>query len=215
MLDTVSAVRTHIENAYSGIDSKKFSQEPAYVAALMARLGGLAWTDHEGAYIEFATTVVNDRGPNSAENKFGADFAITLDLMNEQGSLKKATIGQAKRGSTENLSKKDMQNLKEQCQKMAGKTSEYLVLETPTESRGCPMIRLSSKTKNSRLISDTLIRLDDYIIEHLIACSHGDKRNDFVEAVQQSNLEGLEVTVSGLDKNLIPDHTPRSPTRGP
>lgn len=215
MTEVKIVVRKYIENAFSSIDPKRFAQEPAYVAALMAKLDGLVWSDEEeGAFVIFRTTIVNDRGPKSAESRFGADFAITLDLQNDEDHITKATIGQAKLGSKDKLTTSELKNLKKQCQKMSIRTPDFLVLETPNKLGVCPMVRLSSNN-NGLSLSEDLIRLDDYLIDYLIACLHGDTRSEFVSAVQESSLPGLEVIISGLDNKLNPEHTPKSPRTRP
>jgi hypothetical protein len=59
-------MRRHVEHAVARLDPVRYSQEPAYVAALLARLDGVVYEGSAGR-IEIRSTIVADRGPNSAE----------------------------------------------------------------------------------------------------------------------------------------------------
>ncbi len=211
MSNVTAAVTRYIQNAFSELDPESFSQEPAYVAALMGRLRGVAWEDDDGALVKFKTTVVDDRGPKSAESRFGADFVISLEMTGRNYNVSKAVFGQGKRGKIENLRASEKLRLDEQCSKMLKYTKEYLILETPMISGAPPMVRLRSDSEITP--SGQQISLQNYIVEMFIACKHGDKRSSFVSAVQKSNLSQLSIIVEGLDPNLIPDPKPRHKPR--
>ncbi len=69
--DVKEAVRKHIKKAYDiSIDS--FYQEPAYTAAFLGRLKGIAYDGNYGR-VEFYSTIVADRS-HPAEKKWGADL---------------------------------------------------------------------------------------------------------------------------------------------
>ncbi|MTJ93783.1 MAG: hypothetical protein F8N36_13125 [Desulfovibrio sp.] len=211
MNKVTAAVTRYIQNAFSELDPKSFSQEPAYVAALMGRLRGVAWEDDDGTLVKFKTTVIDDRGPKSAESRFGADFAISLEMTGRDYNVSKAVFGQGKRGKIEKLRTSEKRRLDEQCSKMSKHTKEYLILETPMISGASPMVRLRSDSEITP--SGQQISLQNYIVEMFIACKHGDKRPSFVSAVQESNLSQLSIIVEGLDPNLIPDSKPRHKPR--
>ncbi len=207
MNEVVEAVNQHIQNAYLMLPPKNFAQEPAYVAALMGRLAGVAWEDDDGAFIKFETTVIDDRGPNSAESRFGADFAITLKMTEQNDVVSKAVFGQGKRGEIEQLGTNEKKRLNEQCRKMSENTKEYLVLETPISIGASPMVRLRNGDEITP--SGPQISLQKYLVEMFISCKHGDKRPDFVSAVQESSLRQLSIVVEGLGPDLAPYHSPR------
>ena len=212
MEEIENAVKSYIKKAFSGLDPMSFSQEPAYIAALMGRLSGTAWEGENGASVVFKTTVVDDRGPRSAEGKYGADFAVTLESNSSNGPVLKAILGQGKKGEINKLSSSEQARLAEQCKKMSKRTSQYIVMETPRSSGSEPMIAISSKNKNA-LYSTKRITLSEYIVKHFIACKHGDHRPDFVSAVKHSNLNILDIIVAGLDYSLSPDNGPQSPRK--
>ena len=97
------AVRTYVRRAIEGLDPLRFRQEPAYTAALLARLEGRAYSGPDGS-ITLRATVVNAIGRNSAEKWSGADLAITAEIEQAARQLRKAILAQAKLGSLDDLS---------------------------------------------------------------------------------------------------------------
>jgi hypothetical protein len=135
------AVRKYIDDKWSRLRVAGYEQEPAYVAALIARLDGVAYDGPLGR-IEFFGTIVADRGPNSAERKWGADFSITGNLKRGNYGIKKAVLGQAKKGQVEQLRVAEQTHLDEQIQSMLKATSSCVVLETPSEDNQPPAVRI-------------------------------------------------------------------------
>ncbi|MHB1266070.1 MAG: hypothetical protein ACYCY2_00535 [Acidithiobacillus ferriphilus] len=212
MDEVIETVRKHIIQAFSALDIRRYAQEPAYVAALMGRLEGVAWKNEDGAQVSFRATVVNDRGPNSAESQYGADFAITLEMIGRNKTVKKkAMLGQAKKGRIEDLTRNEMSKLEKQCYKMSNYTDQLAVLETPKVSGTSPMIRVIKD--QSFAITPERLFLQDYLINKFIACFHGDTRETFVSAVEDSSLARLEIIVKGLNPDLDPE--PRPSLGGP
>lgn len=72
-------MRRHVIAAVSRIDPTRYHQEPAYVAALFAKLDDVV-LDRADARVELRSTIVSDRGRGSAESIWGADFGITASL---------------------------------------------------------------------------------------------------------------------------------------
>lgn len=136
-------------------------------------------------------TVVTDRGANSAESRWGADFAITASLTQDERTSHKAVLGQAKRGSVKSLSQREQARLELQCELMKSATSSCLILETPS-------ITLDDHFDTPRvqiLGDDDSMILSDYITDHLIVCTHGDRRPDFVIRASNSRLNTLHVSI--------------------
>lgn len=212
MNEVVQAIERYVSRSFMDLDPKSFGQEPAYISALMGRLIGTAWEDDDGAYVKFKTTVVNDRGRNSAESRYGADFAITLELNGPDTFSKKAILGQGKRGSLERLSQNEKSRLISQCSMMAKHTHHYLLLETPADENRMPSIRIGRGQNNIRFEQQQ--SLTDYIVNQFIRCHHGDTRDNFVAAVQDSGLNCLEILVEGLEPDLALRPRP-APGSGP
>ncbi|MGF1684989.1 hypothetical protein [Photobacterium minamisatsumaniensis] len=192
--DSFSEVREHIREAARKITRKNYSQEPAYVTALLARLIGSFRLKVNGIEreITFIPTVVNDRGRNSAESITGADFSIVFNDTDER--VNKAILGQAKNGDVSDLTDNELIMLGEQCEKMNSFTNHWIVLEAPEKSGSMPMIRIGN---NDGTIRQTL-KLDDYIVDYVIACLHGDHDLEFVENVQDSALKKLIIEMRDL-----------------
>jgi hypothetical protein len=91
MEELLNKFRLELNNCCKLINRSSFQQEPNYVAALMGKLTGISISGN-GHFIR--TTIVNDRGPKSAEKEFGADFAIILE---SPGGLKKSNLRASKR----------------------------------------------------------------------------------------------------------------------
>jgi hypothetical protein len=68
------------------------------VAALFARLVAVVYRGSNFT-LELKSTVVCDRGPNSAESKWGADFGIVASMVSKEETAEKGVLGQAKGGS--------------------------------------------------------------------------------------------------------------------
>jgi hypothetical protein len=182
-------IRQRIIDAIDRLDVTRYRQEPAYVIALLGRLDGFIVNDSTG-FIEIKSTIVDDRGSNSAEFRYGADFAITLSAKISNQKVQKATLGQAKRGNIY----RDHKNLIKQCQKMGRVTTEYLVLETPEEATSEPLIYLKDN-RASNLRFRKPMTLDTYILDEFLLCNHGDQRSEIVENVQDSQLNTLKILV--------------------
>ncbi|WP_312525334.1 hypothetical protein [Comamonas sp.] len=57
-------LRSEINKRCQELDRESFQQEPAYVGALVGKLAGM---NFQNGAIRLQTTMVNDRGPRSAE----------------------------------------------------------------------------------------------------------------------------------------------------
>lgn len=190
--DLLSIIRSHVRGAVSRVDPARYRQEPAYVNAVLARIDGLVYKGIHGE-IELRSTVVDDRGPNSAEKQYGADFAITAVISNGNNRVEKAVIGQAKKGRVEELSENESQRLSSQVKKMGTHTDQHVVLEVPKILGHSPIIRIPYRNRINKYKYP--VTLEDYITSQLVQCLHGDRRPEFVVAVQDSKLSRLSVIV--------------------
>jgi hypothetical protein len=185
-------IKTHVVQAVSRVDPTRYRQEAAYVNAVLGRLDGLVYKGACGE-IEIKSTVVDDRGPGSAESKYGADFAVTVVLSSGKSTVEKAIIGQAKRGRIEELPANESERLLSQVDKMRKHTDQSVVLEVPELLGNSPRIRLPYVRNVGKFKPPVL--LEDYITSQLIACLHGDRRKNFVDAVQDSTLSRLSLII--------------------
>ncbi|AXF20257.1 hypothetical protein CUJ89_06920 [Burkholderia pyrrocinia] len=177
--------RMQIRLACRQLKRSSFQQEPAYVAALMGKLAGMA-IHEDSSWL--TTSVVNDRGPGSAESKYGADFAIILE---DASGFGKAILGQAKGMSIASLSPSSKSDFDKQCRRMAKKTRHFVGLEAPVLPDTMPIVLKGNWGPPVSVQAPQ--PLDDYLVEVFIACRHGDTRRDFVSAVKKSDLLQLRL----------------------
>lgn len=175
------------------VDVNRFNQEPTYVCALLSKLDGKKlFVNPEQVIIR--STIVSDRGANSAESKYGADFAVILEIYNDDGTIfKKAILGQAKKGAISSRSGDLPATLKKQVEKMSKYTDHILIMETPDDILLAPRVRMQNP-KNPKLEKE-IYALEDYLLDYFIACTHGDLREDFVLSVCDSKLSNLKIMI--------------------
>lgn len=176
--------RVELENCCRVIKRSSFQQEPNYVAALMGKIAGISISEN-GHSIQ--TTIVNDRGPKSAEKEFGADFAIILE---SPMGLKKAILGQAKASNIAKLSSSKKKAFNEQCEKILKHSLTFIGLAASTDNDPIPKIWLGSGPPTA---VGKEMNLTDYLIDEFLSCHHGDKRTKFATAVSTSDLLQLRV----------------------
>lgn len=186
MEDLLKKFRQELNKCCKQIKRSSFQQEPNYVAALMGKLAGIMVSEN-GLSIE--TTIVNDRGPKSAEKEFGADFAIIL--VSSDG-FKKAILGQAKGSNIDDLSAAKKREFNKQCEKILKYSSKFIGLAAPTNNEPIPQIWLGS---GPPALLGRKMSLVDYIVEEFVSCRHGDRRLGFPDAVKDSDLLQLRVLI--------------------
>lgn len=174
----------------------------------MARLDDVVYDGAHG-YVEFQSTVVSDRGPHSAESTWGADFAITADLRQDNTRAAKAVLGQAKLSGILDKETRRNQYFYGQCEKMCEATDQIVALETPMAVGKTPAIRIvrpftlqNEKPNNIKskkyqqkkygIDFDKPITVGQYLVD-FISCFHGDPRGEFVQATRNSRLTKLHI----------------------
>ncbi|MCU8104869.1 hypothetical protein [Shewanella sp. SM101] len=195
-------VKQYFLDACRRLNRVRFAQESAYVDALIGRLDGVLDFGNGNGYIEFTSTVVADRGPGSAESLYGADFAIVFKSTNVDKPINKAILSQAKNDTIDKMPKEEVTRLREQCMKMARFTNDYIVLEAPKVDGAVPTIIIG--TPSNQAWGKIRMGLDDYFLEFVLSCKHGDRRPDFIKGVASSKLSGLTVDVNGLEYTPSP-----------
>lgn len=191
--EILERISWRVETIAHRVDPTRYAQEPAYVAAFLGRLDGIVYSGPLGL-VEFRSTIVADRGQNSAESKWGADFAITANIVMHQYCAQKGVIGQAKSGDIHGLARNEYSKLKAQCLKMHRVTSSAIVLSVP---RDYPVIPSVHTLRFPGTLDDSLeishgYPFDEYLID-ILYCKHGDKRHEFVSAISESDLNRLHL----------------------
>ena len=195
--DILAKVSDYVARAISRLDRVRYHSETGYVDAFLGRLDGTIYLGEEKGLIDLKATIATDRGPNSAEKRYGADFALVFNSSNNTLPLKKAILGQAKNGTVERLNSQELSRLVKQCSDMAKVTHHYVVLEAPLRNGKIPTIRLGTYQNNRW--SEQEIQFDVYLVDKIISCEHGDRRASFIEQVGDSKLTTLKVLTYGLD----------------
>jgi hypothetical protein len=211
------ALSRHVSKAIARLDPARYRQEAAYVAALFARLDGMVYHGRE-LTIEIKSTIVADRGPNSAESIWGADFGIMCRLAAPNGLVEKGVLGQAKRGSLVDLPPNEGELFRRQVVRMTQATDATVGLEVPKEASASPMIRIVQVPnmfqatipiwKSFRRLEFSInspthqeppvylshaIPIGVYIYAELLRCLHGDTNERFIRGLEDSSLTYLMV----------------------
>lgn len=189
--DIEHQLRAFVDDAFSKLPYIANRQEPQYVTSLMALLRGTVFKGHD-RLLRFQTTAIDDRGFASAENKWGADFAVTALIANGGTQILKAALGQAKKGAIEVLNATEQAFLKDQIAKMRKATRDILVAQVPTHDGGLFSIREVQRSADAKYILKKAESLADYLVR-MCDCEHGDQNLEFVYAVQDSSLATLKI----------------------
>jgi len=196
------AMRRHVYRAVERLDPVRYSQEPAYVAALLARLDGIVYSSHDSR-IEIRSTIVADRGPNSAESKWGADFAIVGVFHGPEEKIEKGVLAQAKRGSLRELNSNAEAGFFDQCARMARATDAVLGLEVPAHAGEQVLVReiyvqpvtravsLDDRPWHPPMTIGIARNLASYLSDRFLLCQHGDRGADVVRRFGDSRLSQI------------------------
>lgn len=192
------AVRSHVRRAYRDVSPERYKQEPVWVSAVASRLEGTAYDGDHGTVV-FTSTVLDDRGRNSAESRYGADLAITADISDGAREIRKAILVQAKLGRVWDLDASKLDHLQEQIRKMQQLTRFPKVLEIPAED-GVRIPRMLSGNRVAAGEPSSGVPLEDYFTRRVLTTLDGDTRPSFVDAVQDSSLSRIHVRAERTDR---------------
>jgi hypothetical protein len=179
------------------------------VAGLLARLDGVVYRGKKMS-IEIESTIVSDRGPSSGESTWGADFAVVGRIRGRNVGVRKAVLGQAKRGRLDDLRGRARAGFRSQVLRMNAATTALIGLEIPAQVGDMPRVRLinvgpivppradhdvvfvnlfePSGVEGPLVMLHQDVGLDEYLGRHLLPCEHGDAREGLVEGVGDSGL---------------------------
>lgn len=196
--EVVQAIKRHVLNAVEAIEPSRYRQEPNYTAALVTKLQGVAYEGEHGS-VEFHSTVFDDRGPRSAEHKFGADFAITATITVARTTVRKAILVQAKLGSLDELNNADTTFLKGQIRKMKQIVAAPKVMEIPEHAGH----RYPAMISGNQVLADEpyiAAKLPEYFAARVMTTLDGCTDPKVVEAVQDSSLLSVDI-VAKVERN--------------
>jgi hypothetical protein len=186
--------KSEIRQAIVGVDPARFRQEPQYTSAILSRLHGIEVRSDSGEYASVQATDIADRGPNSAEHRYGADFVITATVSDSQRTIRKAILVQVKSKPINKLSNKNMKDLKEQIDKMKKVVDSPKVAGIRKENDQA-MLEISSG--NRVLNGETYSKTDfpEYLNQRVVTTMDGTTKSEVVDALQESNLKKLDLMI--------------------
>lgn len=190
--EVVDAIKQHVRNAIKAVEPSRFRQEANYTAALVSQLEGAAYEGEHGMVI-FRSTVFDDRGPGSAEHRFGADHAITATVSDGTTTIRKAILVQAKLGHLDEMSPAETEFLRTQLSKMKYLVAAPKVMEIPEHS-GRRFPAMISGNNVLAGLPYTAMDLPDYFAARVTTTLDGCTDPETVEAVQDSSLSRIDVT---------------------
>ena len=178
-------LRNRLLRIIKKLKRSNFRSEDSYFIALFSALQ----TDEVnfgGYYLDFHTAKMTDRGPNSAERKYGCDFSFLVNWNNgDELILRKAIIGQAKNDPYGHLSKAEQRRLFDQCNDMAAITDHYIVTFR-NDDDVIPTVNLG--TAGAGGFTNAKIPLDEYIIDKLLSCLHGETNPNDIKRMLNSRM---------------------------
>lgn len=189
--EVIDAIKKHVQSAINAISPERYKQEANYTAALLARLDGIAYDGTHGTVV-FAATVLDDRGPKSAESRYGADHAITATISDGQIAITKVILVQAKLGRICDLQKKEKEFLNSQIKKMKEIVLSPKVMEIPTSEGN----RYPAMISGRRILENKEYRpmpLPEYFVSRITTTLDGCTDPEVVAAVTDSSLSKLDV----------------------
>jgi hypothetical protein len=189
--EVVESVKRHVRRAIEGVEPNRYRQEANYTAALVNRLEGTAYQGEHGSVV-FHSTVFDDRGPNSAESRLGADHAITATISDGRSTVQKIILVQAKLGHLTDMDTSESDFLKEQLRKMKHLVEAPKVMEIPEFSGG----RYPQIVSGNNFLDDQLytpMDLPDYFVARVTTTLDGCTDPEVISTVQDSSLTRLHV----------------------
>lgn len=180
-------LKEFINRKINETDKTRFEQESNYVAAFFGKLDGYIFQD-ENYIIKFTTTIYNDRGAHSAESRLGADFSITATISDHEKKVRKVILFQAKKLEKDVKRKKTYEQIK--TMKLWTAAPKIFVIGDSNES---PYVYSANKIlKKNKCYK---FKLAEYVTKRVLTTFDGDTRTKFVEVVQESRLNNLDILV--------------------
>ncbi|RJL48958.1 hypothetical protein D5078_02130 [Pectobacterium carotovorum] len=185
---------TKITNIFT---RENYRQEDDFFAAFCAGLSLAEISFGNGYYLRFKTSKTAHKGKNSPEHRFGCDFGIKIEwISTSDKNLQKGIIGQAKNNT---LKSSDTKDLSVQCVKMARVTEHYIVI-LRDNSHQIPVVHIGDREK--KYFHEDSIIFDDYLIDHVMACLHGETNTDDINTMLKSGLDEFNRFLIEIETNL-------------
>lgn len=194
-------------------------QEPDMTSQLLSTIETLMG-EYEKKGIVIKASVLTDRGPNSEESKYGADFIGTLTTKLQLFSVEKGFLAQAKlfKDKTKTIPQKDFKDMVEQCKKMLNITPfSYLIIYSKSGIKVLPAhIVVNTKYELMKKLLDIennfyMENLKDFYKNHF-ECFIGDLNFDTINIDQKlrskddENKKLNRLDISIIDANTFPEY---------
>lgn len=187
-------LRELMARAAAKINRTQFGQEPQYTAAFFGNLAGEKIIDPTtGEFLELTCSISDDRGRNSGEKRTGIDIGMVVRWEDPVSNnvFEKAVLAQAK-NRLNSASSTVINDLNEKCERMAGITPSYFVLDCPYDG-SVPSLK---RPQTGVLWGGPLIALDDYLINTVFPCQDGDTRDEVIEVAKRADRT-ITLTTNG------------------
>ncbi|AKP32797.1 hypothetical protein [Yersinia aleksiciae] len=200
-IDEYNELKTKLRTKFiqiAGIFTREnYRQEDDFFAAFCAALSLTTISFGDGYYLRFETSKTAHKGKNSPEHRFGCDFGIKIEWVSTSGdNLQKGIIGQAKNNRLKNADSKD---LSVQCAKMAIVTGNYIVI-LRDDSHHIPVVHIGDR--ENKYFHENSIIFDDYLIDHVMACLHGEINTGDINTMLKSGLDEFNRFIIEIETNL-------------
>jgi hypothetical protein len=111
----------------------RVEQEPAFTDRMLGHIEE-AMNGYVTKGVRWTAKTLTDRGRNSQEQEFGADFAGVLDIDLEDFNVKKGFLAQAKKVEPfDRVSNSELQRMSVQCNQMLQYTPDTFLFSTPSK----------------------------------------------------------------------------------
>ena len=190
----LSELKSKIRNAFSVLEPERFGQEPKYTSAILGRLHGIEVVSKYGEYARIKATDIDDRGRNSAEHRYGADFAITATVGDSNQKVRKAILVQVKNQPIDTLTPNALEGLKKQVRKMKKVVYSPKVAGI-RRNTGRAMLEVSSGNRVLQGEKYSKSDFPEYFNQRVITTLDGTTDKNIVDSLQESHLRILDVLI--------------------
>lgn len=186
------------------------ASEDGFFISFMAALSVSLIEFGENYYLNFKSSKTNQNGKNAPEKIYGCDFGLRVNFNSQSNQpFSKAIIGQAKNEPRREVegNSREQKRLARQCKAMSEVTRNYIVTFRPTSDESIPLVYLGDQEKQS--YKEEGIRFDEYLLKHVLPCSHGEKDRAIMKYMISSTHKGWSehIRIFEIDTNL-PKPTP-------
>ena len=121
------AISEAAEGTLEALAEGRIEQEPAFTDRMLGRIEQ-AMNGYRDRGVRWTAKTLTDRGRNSQESEFGADFAGVVDINVRQFKVNKGFLAQAKLiEPTGHMPSQEWRRMVEQCDRMLGYSSDAFV----------------------------------------------------------------------------------------